>query len=160
VIQQVEITDIPVIREEHRAHAYWCEHCQQVHYAEFPPEVVKEGLFKARLTALVAYMKNVCHASFSTIRKFIRDVLEEKVSRGYLCKLIQKVSQSLEKPYGELLKRIPLEAHLNVDETGHKENGERFWTWVFKAELYVLFRIDKSRGSKVLIGNRSHPSLF
>ena len=151
VIQQVEIADIPVIREEHRAHAYWCERCQQVHYAEFPPEVVKEGLFKARLTALVAYMKNVCHASFSTIRKFIRDVLGEKVSRGYLCKLIQKVSQSLEKPYEELLNRIPLEAHLNVDETGHKENGERFWTWVFKAELYVLFRIDKSRGSKVLI---------
>ena len=40
---------------------------------------------------------------------------------------------------------------LNVDETGHKDNGDRFWTWVFKAELYVLFRIDKSRGSQVLI---------
>jgi transposase len=50
-----------------------------------------------------------------------------------------------------LLDRLPLETVLNVDETGHKENGERFWTWVFKAELYVLFKIDKSRGSKVLI---------
>ncbi len=39
---------------------------------------------------------------------------------------------------------------LNVDETGHKENGNKFWTWVFRADLYVLFRIDKSRGSKVL----------
>ena len=38
-----------------------------------------------------------------------------------------------------------------MDETGHKNNGDRFWTWVFKAELYVLFRIDESRGSKVLI---------
>jgi hypothetical protein len=38
-----------------------------------------------------------------------------------------------------------------VDETGHKENGDKFWTWVFKADLYVLFKIDKSRGSKVLI---------
>ena len=96
-------------------------------------------------------MKNVCHASFSTIRKFLRDVLGEKVSRGYLVKLIQKVSQSLERPYEELLARLPLEATLNVDETGHKNNGDRFWTWVFKAELYVLFRIDKSRGSNVLI---------
>ena len=111
----------------------------------------KEGLFKARLTALVAYMKNVCHASFSTIRKFLRDVVGETVSRGYLVKLITKVSRSLERPYQELLERIPLEASLNVDETGHKDNGERFWTWVFKADLYVLFRIDKSRGSQVLI---------
>ena len=151
VIQQLELKHIVVTREEHRAYAYWCEACQHIHWAEFPPQLLNEGLFKARLTALVAYMKNVCHASFSTIRKFIRDVLGEKVSRGYLAKLIQKVSQSLERPYEELLARIPLEATLNVDETGHKHNGDRFWTWVFKAELYVLFRIDKSRGSNVLI---------
>ena len=117
----------------------------------FPPEVYKEGLFKERLTSLVAYMKNVCHASFSTIRKYIRDVLGEKVSRGYLRKVIEKVSVSLEAPYNELLDRLPLETIVNVDETGHKENGDKFWTWVFKAELYVLFKIDKSRGSKVLI---------
>ncbi len=151
VVQQLEVKEIVVTREEHRAYAYWCEACQQTHYAEFPSQLLNEGLFKARLTALVAYMKNLCHASFSTIRKFIRDVLGEKVSRGYLVKVIQKVSQSLERPYEELLERIPLEATLNVDETGHKHNGDRFWTWVFKAELYVLFRIDKSRGSKVLI---------
>ncbi len=151
IIQQTEIKEIVVIREEHRAYAYWCEACRQIHYAELPPEVLKEGLFKARLTALVAYMKNVCHASFSTIRKFLRDVVGEPVSRGYLAKIIHKVSQSLKRPYEELLERIPLEATLNVDETGHKNNGDRFWTWVFKAELYVLFRIDESRGSKVLI---------
>ena len=68
----------------------------------FPENIVKEGLFKARLTATVAYMKNVCHASFSTIRKFIRDVLGENVSRGYLRKVIEKVSQSLEAPYTDL----------------------------------------------------------
>jgi hypothetical protein len=48
-------------------------------------------------------MKNVCHASFSTIREYIKDVLGEKVSQGYLRKLIEKVSLSLETPYNELL---------------------------------------------------------
>ena len=61
------------------------------------------------------------------------------------------MSQALEQPYEELLKQIPLETTLNVDETGHKNKGDKFWTWVFCAKLYVLFRIDKSRGSKVLI---------
>ncbi len=151
VVQQMELKDVAFAREEHRSHAYWCEDCREVHYAPIPPEVVREGLFKARLTALVAYMKNVCHASFSTIRKFFRDILKLKVSRGYLSKLIAKVSLALEKPYGELLDRLPLEATVNVDETGHKDNGDKFWTWVFKAELFVLFKIDKSRSSKVLI---------
>ena len=151
IIQQVELVEVPLIREEHRSYPVWCPKCGKIHYMPFPPHVYKEGLFKERLTALVAFMKNVCHASFSTIRKFIRDVLGEKVTRGYLRKLIEKVSQCLESPYNELLDRLPLETIINVDETGHKENGDRFWTWVFKAELYVLFKIDKSRGSKVLI---------
>jgi len=151
IIQQVDIKEIVTTIEEHRSYPFWCEKCEKIHYAPFPPEVVKEGLFKARITAVVAYMSNVCHASFSTIRKFFRDIIGIKVSRGYLCKIIQKVSQALERPYEELLDRLPLESSLNVDETGHKENGDKFWTWVFKAELYVLFKIDKSRGSEVLI---------
>ena len=152
IIQQVEVNEVIVTKEEHRSYPVWCENCQKIHYMNFPPEVMKEGLFKERLTALIAYMKYVDHASFSTIRKFIRDILRIKnVSRGYLRKVIQKVSDSLEKPYQELFERLPLEKKVNVDETGHKENGDKFWTWVFKADLYVLFKIDKSRGSKVLI---------
>lgn len=151
IFQQVDLVEVPIVKEEHRSYPVWCQNCQRIHYMPFPENIVKEGLFKARLTATVAYMKNVCHASFSTIRKFIRDVLGEKVSRGYLRKVVQKVSQSLEAPYNELLDRLPFEPTVNVDETGHKENGTRFWTWVFRAEMYVLFKIDKSRGSKVLI---------
>ena len=151
ILQQMELEKVMVSKEEHRSYPIWCDRCGKVHYHPFPENVVKEGLFKERITALVAYMKAVDHASFSTIRKFIRDVLGEKVSRGYLRKVIEKVSHALDAPYEELLKILPLEQNLNVDETGHKENGERFWTWVFRADLYVLFKIDKSRGSKVLV---------
>ena len=79
------------------------------------------------------------------------DVLGLSVCRGFLCKLIQKVSGALRQPYADLLERLPLEAIVNVDETGHKENGQRFWTWVFRADLYILFKIDPWRGSQVLI---------
>ncbi len=151
ILQQVELQPIVVTKEEHRAHAGWCARCQCIHYASFPPAVEQAGLFKEHLTALVAYMKFAHHASFSTIRKFLRDVLGLSVSRGYLCKVIQKVSGALQQPYAELLARLPLEAVVHVDETGHKENGQRFWTWVFRADLYALFKIDAARGSQVLI---------
>lgn len=151
IIQQIEILEMPIVIEEHRSYPMWCEACQKIHYQPFPPDVIQAGLFKERLTAFVSYMKHVCHASFSTIRKFIRDILSIKVCRSYLRKVIEKVGRSLQAPYEELLKRIPFEKTVNVDETGHKDNGNRFWTWVFKADLYVLFKIDKSRGSKVLI---------
>jgi transposase len=150
-LQQVEITAAPTIVTEHQGLAYWCPHCQKLHCGQIPEAVEKAGMFGPRLTALVAYLKGVCHASFSTIRKFLRDVVGVDVSRGYLVKVITKVSQSLAGAYRELLERLPGEASLNVDETGHRENREKFWTWCFRAQLYTLFRIDKSRGSQVLI---------
>jgi transposase len=150
VLQQVEISAAPTRVTEHRGLAYWCPHCRKVHYAPFLTAVVKAGLFGPRLTALVAFMKGACHASFSTIRIFLRDVAGVQVSRGYLAKPIGKASASLAQSYAELFERLPGEAVLNVDETGHKENGKKFWTWCFRARLYTLFRIDASRGSQVL----------
>ena len=157
-VQQLEIKTVPTFREEHRSYAVWCEECEKIHYRPFPESVVKAGFFQERITALVAYMKGVCHASFSTIRKFIRDVLGESVSRGFLRKVLVKVTASLDDPYEELLNRLPLETIVNADESGHKDwgvnpkdNRQKFWTWVFRAELYVLFKIDKTRSTQVLI---------
>jgi transposase len=151
VQQQVEITAAPTIVTEHQGLAYWCRHCRKLHCASLPATVQKAGLFGPRLTALVAFMKGVCHASFSTIRKFLRDVVGVTVSRGYLVKVVAKVSASLAGAYRELFERLPSEASLNVDETGHKENRQKYWTWCFRAQLYTLFHIDKSRGSEVLV---------
>ena len=88
--------------------------------------------------------------SFSSIRKFLRDVVKVRISHGQLRKLIAKVSGSLADPYEELLRLLPHEDHLNVDETGHKDNGKRMWTWCFRAAMFTLFKISPSRGSEVL----------
>lgn len=53
--------------------------------------------------------------------------------------------------YQALHDRLPSEPRLNVDETGHKENGKALWKWCFRVEMYTLFKIDASRGSDVLI---------
>jgi transposase len=43
------------------------------------------------------------------------------------------------------------EEMLNVDETGHPNNGEGFWTWCFRAPGYAVFKVSPSRGSEVLL---------
>lgn len=153
VIQQVELAlpseMISVVG--FRSHAYWCKKCKQVHYAPFDEAARRAGLVGARLTSLIAYLKGACHCSYSTIRKFIRDVLAIKISRGQLAKLIAKASASLQHAYDALADRLPNEPRLNVDETGHKNNKEPMWAWCFRASLFTLFKIDASRGSDVLI---------
>ena len=151
VVQQVEIVEKPVNIEQHTSLCYWCEHCQKFHYAPMPANIEKGQLAGPYLTAIVGYMKGACHCSFSTIRKFLRDVLGVTISRGQLSKLVQKAAAALEQAYNELLEYLPYEATLNVDETGHKENRKRFWTWCFRADAYTLFKIADTRGSQVLV---------
>src|SRR5262249_24955324 len=91
---------------------------------------------------------------YSTVRKFLRDVVRVTVSRGQLTKVIAKVSTALDEPYQELLERLPGEGKLNVDETGHKDNGALMWTWCFNAELYTLFKIDAHLSAEVVMGVR------
>jgi transposase len=134
-----------------RSHACWCRRCQQVHYAQVDQATRRAGLVGPRLNSLVAYLKGACHCSYSTIRKFIRDVLGVHVSRGYLAKLVAKASASLKDAYDALVERLPNEPRLNVDETGHKDDGRSMWTWCFRASLFTLFKIDPSRGSDVLL---------
>jgi transposase len=151
IVQQIEIHEAPLSIEAHCSHPAWCPHCQKLRYATLPLTIERGGLVGPRLTTLIAYLKGPCHASFSTIRKFLRDVVQVTISRGQLAKIIGKVSAALEQPYGELLEDLPAQARLNIDETGHQQNGARMWTWCFRAGLYTLFKIDPTRSGDVLI---------
>jgi transposase len=151
IIQQVELVKKPFVVTEHVAQGYWCEGCQRHHYAAFPPAVLAGGLCGPRLTSLVSYLKGKLHGSYSGIQDFFSDVLGLKGSRGYLAKLMQKAARAFTPPYTELIDLLPQQAHLNVDETGHKEKGLTYWTWCFRAKAFIAFKIHRSRGSDVLM---------
>jgi transposase len=150
-LQQVEIVTRPIHVSEHRSRACYCGKCRKTFVAPVSREVRKLGLLGPRLKALVGYLKGACHASFSTIRKFLRDVMGVTISRGQLRKVCAKVADSLQFSYEELLAALPKQRRLNVDETGHPENGQRLWTWCFRAPLYTLFKIDPTRKCDVLV---------
>jgi len=151
VVPQVELVERPIRITEHRSPPGWCPRCRVTHYAPIPKAVHDAGLVGPHLTTLIAYLKGACHCSFSTIRQFLRDVVGVAVSRGWLARLCARVSESLRTPYQQLLDRLPQQRRLNVDETGHKDDGTQLWTWCFRAELFTLFKIAPTRGSQVLL---------
>ena len=150
VLQQAELVRKPIENSEHTAPWYWCEKCQKLHCA-LPLEIERAGLCGPVLTAWIAYLKGGCHASFSTIRHFVRDVLGVRLCCGQLAKVIAKVSAALADSWEELRMLLPLAKLLNVDETGHTEKGQRLWTWCFRARKYVLFKISETRGTAELL---------
>jgi transposase len=151
VVQQVDVEPARLTVQQHTCPEYWCAHCRKCYQAALPGAIAEGGLVGPRLTTLIAYLKGFCHASFSTVRKFLRDVVGVTLSRGQLAKVIGKVTTALDGPYQELLQALPAERRLNVDETGHKDGGQRMWTWCFRASLYTLFQVDPTRSADVLI---------
>jgi transposase len=151
--QQVEIVTPVVEKLEHRGLAYWCPHCKCMHYAPIPEDIIKQGFFKPHIASTVCFLKYIGCMSYSGIKKYLRDAMDIKVTKGYLVKVIQKGSRALEPCYDELLRDLPHQAVVNADESGWPKQGaqKRQWTWVFRASLYCLFKISPSRGSEVLI---------
>jgi transposase len=150
IVQQVTLPDKPYIVTEHRARKYIDKRKGQIIIASLPDEVRKGGLLGGDITAMVAFMKGGCHMSFSTIKQFFKEVMKLDISRSMLNKATSKVSDSLKPAYQQIAERLPDESYLGIDETGHKDKGDKYWTWCFQSADYSLFHIDKSRGSKVL----------
>jgi transposase len=150
VIQQVTLPEKLYVITEHRARKYLDPQTGTIHITPLPSEVNQGHLLGADLSAMIAFMKGGCHMSFSTIQQFCKEVMQLSLSRGVLDKAKQKVSQALQPTYDSLVERLPYEMYLGVDETGHKNNGDKHWTWCFQTLNYTLFHIDKSRGSQVL----------
>lgn len=150
VHQHAELPQRVAEISEHRMHPGRCADCGQVHYPALPEQLAAAGLVGPRLTALIGFLKGPCHASYSAIRKFFRDVVGVRVSRGLLAKLIAKTTAALEDPYDELLRLLTDQTVLNVDETGHKDCGQRFWTWCFRAASFTVFKVAPTRSAEVL----------
>jgi transposase len=141
VVQPVDILPVSLTVAQHPCPEYWCRKCPKAFQAPLPLPSEKGGLVGPRRTAVIASLKGVCHASFSTVRKYLRDIVGVTIARGPWSKLGGKVTRALEQPYAELLALLPSVAVAPVDETGHKENGQAWWTWCFRTELFTLYHL-------------------
>ena len=150
VIQQVELPEKMFHVTEHRARKYLDPLTGQIHIAPIPDAIRQGGLLGGRFTTMVAFLKSGCHASYGTIQQFCKEMYEIDLSRGLLNKAVQKVSKALQEPYEQLYGQLPQEGYLGVDETGHKNEGQLYWSWCFQNDQYCVFHINPSRGSEVL----------
>lgn len=150
-LQQVELKTSPLEITEHRSMWYRNKLTGEFVAARFPKELVAAGLVGPKLSALTAYLKGAGHMSYSTISTLFSDVFRVDISRGLLAKIVtEKVSGALAVPYEDIKGRLPDEGQLGIDETGHKDDGKRHWTWCFRADEFTLFHIADTRSTQVL----------
>ena len=147
--QVVELPEKLTHVTEHRRKGYCCPGCHQQLYAPLP-EGMEGQIFGPQLQSLVVYMKGALHGSYTTLQEFMAEVFKLEVSRAMLCNTVRSTSEFLKPSYQELEKTLADQSYLHIDETGHKDNGDRYWIWAFCTQLFGFFTVDASRGSQVL----------
>ncbi|MCE9547235.1 MAG: IS66 family transposase [Planctomycetia bacterium] len=150
VIQQAELVERPLLITEHQSYTCRCQACQQNFTHAIPPTIATAGTFGPRLMAHVAYLKGACHTSFRTIQQWLQETCGLQISTGTLAKICQRMARSLQPAYDELRRQIPAQTKVHIDETGHRDNGDWYWAWVFRAPSFTLFHIDRTRSTVVL----------
>ena len=133
---------------EHRCHGRQCPACGMITIAPLPDDAV--GQFGPHLTALIAYLTVVCRLPRLVVQRLLEGALQIPISLGSTQHAWEDASVAVAEPYGELEAAVRHEAVVNVDETGHRTNGDKRWLWTFVARTFVLYRIATSRGADVL----------
>lgn len=153
VVQRIEFLDKPYRITEHRARRYVHVKTGRIVTAALPQELRHGGLLGPRMTAFVAYLKGAGHLSYRAIQYFFDEVMGLPLSVGLFAKAIKKSTAALQASYEELLAVLPRQPVLGIDETGHRHDGSRCYTWCVHApgpDGLTCFVIDPSRSSRVV----------
>jgi transposase len=146
-----QVTELPPIEPhvtEYRCHRRRCRRCGHLTAAGLPEEAV--GQFGPQLTALIAYLTVVCRLPRLVVQRLLEGALHIPISLGSTQNAWEEASAAVAIPYAELDAALQDQSVLNVDETGHRTNGDKRWIWAFVARTFIVYRIAASRGSDVL----------
>jgi transposase len=146
-----QVTELPPMAAhitEYRCHRRQCPDCGTITLAPLPDAHANQ--FGPQLTALMAYLTVVCRMPRLVVQRFLEGALQIPISLGSTQNAWEETSAAVAAPYAELEAALAHERVLNVDETGHRTNGDKRWLWTFVAQTFVLYHIAASRGSDVL----------
>ena len=144
-----QVTEIPEIKPfiiEYQRHRLTCPCCRTSTCGELPAGV-PQGMTGPRLIAFAVLLMGVFRQSKRRVSLFFDIGFHVKACPGLVIKWQKQATAATRAAYAELVKQLPLEPAVNVDETPTKEATENSWIWTVVAPLFTVFalRLTKAR---------------
>ncbi len=103
-----------------------------------------------RAIALAAALNKFHGLTMRRTCKILRELAGLDLTAGGLSQLVDRVADRVEGDYEDLINRIRGSPAVNADETSWWVGGPGWWLWTFTAPELTVYRVDRSRGSKVV----------
>jgi len=126
----------------------WCNKCEKIVYRQ-PDDALPNCRFGIYLMTFITFLKYGLRLPYNKISEFLGKFYGVKVTETGLYNSILIMERYFGPKYEELKGEVRKQPKVNIDETGLRVNGDNHWLWNFITDTVSLFKIDKSRGSKV-----------
>ena len=102
----------------------------------------------ALCTAAVLRVEN--RLPFRQITRLLADTVGLNVCAGALARQVRRMGRWLAGEYAHLKIRLRSSTSVHADETGWRNDGRNDWLWTVCDPRHTIFRVDRSRGGKVI----------
>ena len=147
--QVYEIPEIKPIITEYQQHRLNCSHCGETTCATLPVGVPHGGS-GPKLIAFVALLMACFRQSKRRTSLFVTSILNIPCSASLTVKHQVIATQALQPAYHELVAALPMQTHLNGDESPTKEGLIKSWLWTFVARTFTVFALRGSRAATTI----------
>jgi hypothetical protein len=124
--------------------------CGQIHYPDFPEEVVKETQYGRNIKSLAVYLKHYGFISYERISELFSEVFGINLSQGTLVNFVNEYAERVE-PVVEKIKETLKNAEvLHCDESGMRIEKSTAWLHSASTEFLSFYYPHKYRGIKAM----------
>lgn len=127
-----------------------CPHCARAFKAAAPADMPAGSPFGANFRALALHLRFSQHIGLARLEGLLGDVFGIRVSQGGLVNMLRAAAPAFTAQAARLSDRLRAGAVIASDETGLRVAGRNHWLWVMHHGDSAVFRVDPSRGKRVL----------
>jgi transposase len=146
-----QVWELPEIKPsvtEYQRHHLICR-CGTVTCGALPAGV-PTGQAGPRLIAFSGLLMSCFRQSKRRAALFLSMILHQPACHGWMVSLQKLAAEAAQPAYDELVRQLPQQAVLYIDESPTKEGKTKSWIWTFVAATFTLFATRTSRAADIL----------
>jgi transposase len=127
---------------------HYCPKCKKL--VELKPiDVFPNFRFGLNLCILILILRMIA-IPINKIQSILMTLFKLEMSSATVENILYRCADEFDGRYNEIFEEVRKAGNVNADETGSRVNGENWWLWVFVARAAALYKIEHSRGRKVV----------
>jgi transposase len=145
-----ELPEVKPIVTEHTAERGWCRHCHKMVTAKVD-EALPRCSIGIRTIVLTAWMHFALGVSAHKVVRWLNSMCQMELSVGGLTQAWARTAKLLTPLHEKIWEGVRQSGVLSADETSWRVMGKTAWLWCFAATDAVLYVIDPTRASPVVL---------